>query len=202
MNKTTRKTIIKSLLAACAIACAGFTQRAEAAAIGASTGYADYIYVQMAAVSGATSYQLYRSTSPSFSTASRVYSGSARNVRDWTAALGRRYYYWRGYTKGGRMYYTTSYDYGWRKMTLTTFTVATKASRGTKVWLNAMLNGKALSAQNVSWTLSKGGVHRWTKYRYLNYLGYFSSAKKGTGTWKLKVGEGVTLKHDGKIIWK
>jgi len=194
---TTRKRMIKCIVAAIALACAGFAQNASAAAITVKSSYPDYIYITMGSVSGATSYQLYRSTSSSFSSASCVYSGSSRKIRDWGPILGRKYYYWRGYTKGGKKYYTKSSACGWRKMTLSTSTTS-----GSKVWLSAKLNGSALASQNVTWKLTWSGVHKWTKKRSGTYLGYFTSKKRGKGYWTLKVGDNKTLTHKGTVNWK
>ena len=177
MNKTTRKTIIKSLLAACAIACAGFTQRAEAAVVSASVNNANYIQVKrLVNVSGATTYRLYRNMVNNFNTAKVVYTGKATTVLDPTVALGYKYYYWLAYQKGGKWYaYKTSPDWGARHLTLK----VTRTTSGSRVYVKASVNGYWV---NIPWTSTLGNknVCGWTWYKSNPYIGYITGKKRGS----------------------
>lgn len=204
MNKTTttRKTILKGLFAV-ALLCAGFAPRAAEAALAVpkptvSTGYTSYVTVNWGSVSGAQYYRLYRGTTSNFSSASLVYEGTGRAVRDWGVSLGYKYYYWVMPCASGKGYYNKSkYGAGYRKMTLKLVNTS-----GKKVWVGATVNGTALASLSVPWSLSKSGVGSWTKYRNGNYLGYFSSTKRGKTKFTLKVGKTVTLSISKTINWR
>ena len=186
MNKTTRKTIIKSLLAACAIACAGFTQRAEAAVVSASVNNANYIQVKrLVNVSGATTYRLYRNMVNNFNTAKVVYTGKATTVLDPTVALGYKYYYWLAYQKGGKWYaYKTSPDWGARHLTLK----VTRTTSGSRIYVKASVNGYWV---NIPWTITLGNknVCGWTWYKSNPYIGYITGKKRGSCKVTVKFGD-------------
>ena len=186
MNKTTRKTIIKSLLAACAIACAGFTQRAEAAVVSASVNNANYIQVKrLVNVSGATTYRLYRNMVNNFNTAKVVYTGKATTVLDPTVALGYKYYYWLAYQKGGKWYaYKTSPDWGARHLTLK----VTRVTSGSRIYVKASVNGYWV---NIPWTITLGNknVCGWTWYKSNPYIGYITGKKRGSCKVTVKFGD-------------
>lgn len=197
-TKTTRKTILKGILA-CALLCAGFAPKAaQAAMVTASTSNTSYIQVRRGAVAGATQYRLFRNTVNNKSSAKLIWTGTAAGVNDWTASLGYKYYYWLGYKKGGKWYYFTSPAAGYRKMTLKLLL----GTSGSKLFVGGTVNGTALSSLNISWSLSKSGVGKWTKYRYGSYLGYFTSSSKGTMKFTLKVGSTVALAISKSVAWR
>ena len=195
---TTRKTILKGILA-CALLCAGFAPKAaEAAMVVASTSNSSYIQVRRGTVYGATQYRLFRNTVNNKSTAKLIWTGTASGVNDWTASLGYKYYYWLGYKKNGRWYYFTSPATGYRRMT---FKLLTKLS-GKRVWVGGTVNGISLVTVKVPWVLSRTGVGTWTKYRTGNYIGYYTSTRKGNMKLTLKIGKTVTLALSKSIIWR
>ena len=205
MNKTTttRKTILKGIFAI-ALLCAGFAPATAKAGLAVpkptvSTGYTSYVTVNWGAVSGAQMYLLYRGTSANINNASLVYRGTGRAVRDWGVSLGVKYYYWVVPYANGYIYYNNSKcGAGYRKMTLKLLT----GSTGKKIFVGGTVNGTPLSSLNISWALSKSGVGTWTKYRYGNYLGYFSSTRRGTTKFTLRVGSTVRLSLSKSIIWR
>ena len=193
MNKTTRTTFIKSIVAACAIACAGFAQQAEAAAIYASINNANYVQVRRSSVSGATQYRLYRNTVNNRSTAKLVWTGTAGTVNDWTAALGYKYYYWLAYKKNGKWYVFTTPDWGARKMTL----VLARQNTGSKLYFKPTVNGSWVKKPwTVTWTKN---ICSWSWYTTNPYIGYFKGKKKGTCKWTLKFGSTYTVSTSGTI---
>lgn len=166
----------------------------------ASISYPNCVYLRWTGTTGATQYRVYRGTSTSISRASLIgtVGGSVRDAYDYTPRLGVKYYYWIMAKVGRTWYYASKrYDYGYRKFTLTWGTV----SNGTRVWLKAYVNGMCLATTNVSWSLSKSGVHVWHRNRSCPYLGYFTSTKRGRGTYTLKVGSSVVARGRGTINW-
>ena len=172
----------------------------------ASIRYQDYVYVSWKADSRATAFRVYRSTTPNYNNAVRIgtYSRSTRAVRDWTAKLGVKYYYWVASKVGSTFYYGSKrYDYGYRKYTLTWNTVRSgkTSSGGDKLWLWAKVNGSCLNNSGMSWSLTWSGVHSWYKYRPSCYLGYFFSNRRGKGYYTLKTGKNVTAKGSRTLTW-
>jgi len=192
---TTRMTIIKSFMAACAIACAGFAQKADAAALSASVNKMDYIQVRrLVSVSGATKYRLYRNTVNNRSSATLVWTGTAGTINDWTASLGCKYYYWLGYQKNGKWYVYTTSDWGARKLSLK----VVRTVSGSRLYFKPTVNGYWVRTPwTVTW--SNKNVCSWTWYQSNPYIGYFTGKKKGTCKWTLKFGSTYTVSASGTI---
>ena len=200
-------TMFKSL-ACLAVAAAALLAPCTAEALtiyrpAASTAYKDYVYVSWRADSSATQFRVYRSTTKNFSNAVSIgtFSRSTRAVRDWTAKLGVKYYYWIASRYGNTFYYASSLsDYGYRLMSVTL--VQKWANSTTRRWIGGYANGTSLPSAAVSWTLSKSGVGTWKKYRSGAYIGYFSSNKRGTTKWKLTVGTTAPVTFSKSITWR
>ena len=206
----TRSSSVRAAFAGFLLAAAAFAPSASHAVTvykpTASISYQNYVYVSWRASSSATQYRVYRSTTTNFRDAVKLgtYSRSTRAVRDWTAKLGVKYYYWVAYRVGNTFYYSSSRrDYGYRKYTVTWGT--TKSGKttygGDKLWLWARVNGDCLNSTSLYWKLTWGGMNRWVKYRTGCYLGYFWSSGSGRGTYTLKTGKNVTATCKGTITW-
>ena len=169
----------------------------------ASISYANYVYVSWRADSRATAFRVYRGTTTNFKNAVVIgtVSSSTRAVRDWTAKLGVKYYYWIASRVGNTYYYGSSrYDYGFRLMTVT---LSQGWSNGnTKRWIGGYANGSYINNSGASWSLTKSGVGTWHKYRNNPYLGYFTSNKRGTTKWTLKVGTTAPVTFKRTITWR
>ncbi|MBR2837744.1 MAG: hypothetical protein IKE55_03070 [Kiritimatiellae bacterium] len=62
--------------------------------------------------------------------------------------------------------------------------------------------GMTLSKAGIKWKIKWSGVHKWHKKSgKKGMLGYFTSSKKGTGYYQIKVGDDKWLKKC-KIVWK
>ncbi len=61
---------------------------------------------------------------------------------------------------------------------------------------------KTLAKHGAKWRITYSVVHKWHKKSgSKGQLGYFTSSKKGTGYYSLKVGDYTVIKKR-KIIWK
>ena len=176
--------------------------------------YEKYVKVSWPAVEGATSYKLYRGKSKSFSKATLIYSGPKRTLCDISAEIGYKYYYWLQVrvdtnsscknacccyqdesTKGNIVLYKTSdRAVGWRKIVLK----VSEVRSGQKVYLKMSVNGRYQTTQyEITWS----GVHAYHKYHKTPYICYFTSKRKGKGTWTVKFGKTKTVTASGTIKW-
>lgn len=151
-----------------------------------SSHYTSYVKLTWPAVSGATSYQIYRSTSSSYSSASRIWTGTKTTVYDDTAKLGYKYYYWVRAKVNGTWYYNSArWDSGARYFVLK---VSTKTS-GTKLYVKPTVNGLWV---NTPWTVTYNKNLNFHWYKYNPYICYFTSSKKGTWSYTIKFGKTST----------
>lgn len=148
--------------------------------------YKGYVKLTWPAVSGATSYQIYRSTSASYSTATRVWTGSARTVYDKSASLGYKYYYWVRAKVNGVWYYNSArYDSGYRRFTLSVSTATTS----TRLYVKASVNGLWFSKP---WSITYNTGLNFYWYLHNPYICYFTGKRKGTYQYTVKFGKSVT----------
>ena len=212
MMTTTRKAILRGILAG-AFFCAAFAPQAVSAATwkpSVSTSYATYVRVSWSSRSGANTYYLYRSKSSNMAGAVLVYKGSKTSFLDKSAFLGYKYYY---KVKAANCcspgMVGSSVAAGYRKMTLK---VNTKRS-GNKLWVGATVNGLAVYSRvdldNVVFTRSGVGASSWRRDgRYFGaekdsnwYFGYFTSSKKGLLKFRVKLGKTLIVQLLKSYRW-
>ncbi|MBR2837743.1 MAG: hypothetical protein IKE55_03065 [Kiritimatiellae bacterium] len=171
---------------------------------------------------GAKSYTIYRSQNKKNIKYAKVLKRSVKKQPyfDFTAKVSRAYYYWivpnvKNSTKNlysssqskkclwatPHCYYEFTYDRG-------DLGKSKKVRKGKKLKVGVLLNdvdgddkSGTLAKYGVKWSIKCSGVHKWHKKSgKKGMLGYFTSKKKGTGYYTLKIGDFKTKKR--KIIWK
>ena len=137
------------------------------------------------------------------------YPSNYRKMIDRTAKLGYKYYYW--VVPKGEQYWKVSSSqskkcgmgYRFFEVKLTEWPKST-CKRGIPAYLGATINGKPLGTSGVKWSVVKSGVHKWHKATNgSGRIGYFTSSKKGKGTYYLKVGVTSVAKFSKRTVtWK
>ncbi|MFY9192227.1 MAG: hypothetical protein WAO06_05115, partial [Tenuifilaceae bacterium] len=91
------------------------------------------VAVSWNAVTGATSYELFRNTANNFAGASSIYSGATASYNDTGAAPGQQYWYWVRASNASGSSDASSPDTGYRKLTAPTGVAATDGSSTAQV---------------------------------------------------------------------
>ncbi len=184
----------------------------------ASTGkYKKYVLVSWKAYKGAKGYTVYRAYEKKhikYAEPIKKCSKNTRKIKDTKAKFCTGYWYWvvpkvKNSTKN---LYSSSQAkkcaMGFREGSVDLEFTSRTMRRGKKCYLRVTLFGKPLSKYGVKWKMKKvSGVHKWHKKIGKNgQIGYFTSKKKGKGTFIIHAGEGTTKENSVRVIqtitWK
>ena len=182
----------------------------------ASSKYKKYVLVSWKAYKGAKGYTVYRAYEKKdirYAEVVKTCSKNTRKIKDAKAKLCIGYWYWvvpkvKNSTKN---LYSSSQAkkcaLGWRYHKGNFSITSSTMRRGKKCYLRITLLGKPLSKYGVKWKMKKvSGVHQWhKKIGKKGQLGYFTSKKKGKGTFLINWGgptkeNGYWVKRT--IVWK
>ena len=186
-----------------------------------SGGIVGGVVIRWNAYKGAKSYSIYRSHNKKKIKCAQVVKKSTkkREFWDWKAKVASKYYYWviPNVKNATKNLYSSSQSkkclfatpYGYWKLTYDRSGKSNKVRKGKKLKVGVLLydvdgNEKygTLAKYGVKWRITYSGVHKWHKKSCSKgQLGYFTSSKKGTGYYTLKVGDFTIIKKR-KIIWK
>ena len=198
-------------LAAAVVFAAGRCPAATFAKASASRGAdKNYVTVKWGSVKKAKGYSVLRSVKKDIRFAEvieRTTSGT-RKIKDRTAKLCTKYYYWVvpivvGNGNGYLSAHSNKCAHGWRKSKieyrLSSHGVARKGRRNVlQVWVN----GKNLDQTGVRWRVRTKGVHQWVKMAGgKGQIGFFVSAKKGKGAFVLDLGESGDYEVKETMLW-
>ena len=205
------KAFAAAALAAAVVFTAGRCPAATFAKPSASKG-ADkgYVTVRWSSVKKAKGYSVLRSVKKDIRFAEvieRTTSGT-RKVKDRTAKLCTKYYYWvvpivKGNGNGYLSSHSNKCAHGWRKSKIE-YRLSSYGTvrKGKKNVLQVWVNGKNLDQTGVRWRMRTKGVHQWFEIAgKKGQIGFFASAKKGKGAFVLDLGESGDYEVKGTMIW-
>ena len=198
-------------LAALALLAPNSCPAATFARLSASRGVdKNYVTVRWSSVKKAKGYSVLRSVKKDIRFAEvieRTTSGT-RKVKDRTAKLCTKYYYWvvpivKGNGNGYLSSHSNKCAHGWRKSKVEYRLSSYGAARkGRKNVLQVWVNGKNLDQTGVRWRMRTKGVHQWFEIAgKKGQIGFFASAKKGKGAFVLDLGESGDYEVKGTMIW-
>ena len=205
------KTFAAAALAAAVVFAAGVCSAATFAKASASRGgEKKYVTVEWKKVKGAKGYSVMRSVKKDIRFAQiiqRTTSGT-RKIKDASAMLCTKYYYWvvpivKGNGNGYLSSHSNKCAHGWRKSKveyrLSSYGLARK---GRKNVLQVWVNGKNLSQTGVKWRMRTKGVHGWVSMAGAKgQIGFFVSPKSGKGAFVLDLGESGDYDVSGTLYW-
>ena len=186
-----------------------------------SGGIVGGVVLRWNAYKGAKSYTIYRSHNKKNIKYAQVVKKSIkkREFWDWKAKITRKYYYWvvPNVKNSTKNLYSSSQSKKcvlgaplfWWGYTYDHSGKSNNVSKGKKLKVGLLISTddgedpyKTLAKHGVKWRITYSGVHKWHKKSgSKGQLGYFTSSKKGTGYYTLKVGDYTIIKKR-KIIWK
>ena len=186
-----------------------------------SGGIVDGVVIRWNKYKGAKSYTVLRSHNKKNIKYAKVVKRSIkkREFWDWKVKVTYKYYYWvvpnvKNSTKnlfsssqskkcvsGGSSF--------WGRYTYDRPGRSNKVRKGKKFKVGLLVSTndgkrpyKTLAKHGAKWRITYSGVHKWHKKSgSKGQLGYFTSSKKGTGYYSLKVGDYTVIKKR-KIVWK
>lgn len=205
------RTFASAALAAAVVFAAGVCPAATFAKASASRGTdKNHVTVKWSGVKKAKGYSVLRAVEKDIRLAQvieRTTSGT-RKVKDKTAKLCTKYYYWvvpivKGNGNGYLSSHANKCDHGWRKSKIEyRLSSHGMARKGRKNVLQVWVNGKNLDQTGVRWRVRTKGVHQWVKMPgRKGQIGFLVSARKGKGAFVLDLGDSGDYEVRETMLW-